>query len=223
MRRSIVTNGSVVSRDNARRGPNHPGSILELPTLSPAIAGRRCSRQESPARSIPPHHDAPRGVILEVLPARLFLSPTTTARPRDGHSDARGRRGWGNDDDNSNSIAQAGQTLGTSLMYLFFATTSAPGWRLKDSIQKLFPSIASFLVVFYGVHGCALLGARWLITCAATAASSSGGKDSEDNTVMMRRRRRKEQKFLGKGGGSATTTRDVGVGHRGSGDRRSVG
>lgn len=108
-------------------------------------------------------------------PPDLFLSPTTTtARPRDGNGD---------DDDSNNNIARAGQTLGTSLLYLFFATAGAPGWRLKDSIQKSFPSIASFLVVLYGVHGCVLLGTRWLITrSAATAATSMDGKHSaKDN------------------------------------------
>jgi hypothetical protein len=111
----------------------------------------------------------------------LFLSPTTMARPRDGHGNACGRRGGGNKVNNSNSITQAGQMLGTSLLYLFFATASALGWRLKDSKQKLFLSIASFLVVFYGIHRCILLGTRWLIICAATATLSLGGKDLEDN------------------------------------------
>ena len=107
-------------------------------------------------------------------PPDLFLSPTTTtARPRDGNGD---------DDDNNNNIARAGQTLGTSLLYLFFATAGAPGWRLKDSIQKSFPSIASFLVVLYGVHGCVLLGTRWFLTrSSAIDTSSMDGKDSEDN------------------------------------------
>ena len=112
-------------------------------------------------------------------PPDLFLSPTTTARPRGGNGDDPGGGGGGDDDNvgdenNSNNIARAGQTLGTSLLYLFFATAGAPGWRLKDSIQKSFPSIASFLVVLYGVHGCVLLGARWLVTRSAPA-------DSNDN------------------------------------------
>lgn len=47
--------------------------------------------------------------------------------------------------------------LGTSLLYLFFATAGAPGWRLKDSIQHSFPSIASFLIILYSVH----LGVLW--------------------------------------------------------------
>jgi hypothetical protein len=120
-------------------------------------------------------------LFLMYYPPTLFLLLTTTARPRDGHGNTRGRRGGGNNNVNSNSIARAGQTLGTSLLYLFFATVGPPGWRLKDSIQKSFTSIASFLVIFYGIHGCVLLGTGWLITCAATAALSSGRKDSEDN------------------------------------------
>lgn len=42
-------------------------------------------------------------------------------------------------------------------MFLFFATAGAPGWRLKDSIQQSFPSIASFLITMYGIH----LGVLW--------------------------------------------------------------
>ena len=157
-RRSVVAGGGIVPRDNARRGPDRPGTILELPTPSPNSAPRRCHRRRSAARSVAPHHDAPRGVILDVLPARSLPVADDNV----------------GDENNSNNIARAGQTLGTSLLYLFFATAGAPGWRLKDSIQKSFPSIASFLVVLYGVHGCVLLGARWLVTRSAPA-------DSNDN------------------------------------------
>jgi len=78
-------------------------------------------------------------------PPNMFLSPTS--RKKHG-SDAK-----------SNSIAKAGETLGTSLLYLFFATAGAPGWRLKESIQQSFPSIATFLIILYGVHGSVL----WLL------------------------------------------------------------
>ncbi|KAL3765875.1 hypothetical protein ACHAW5_002108 [Stephanodiscus triporus] len=118
-------------------------------------------------------------------PPDLFLSPTT-ARSRKKIRVDRRKGGGGDDDDNTgnndnNNIARAGQTLGTSLLYLFFATAGAPGWRLKDSIQKSFPSIASFLVILYGVHGCVLLGARWLITRATAASAMEGKIHPEDN------------------------------------------
>lgn len=47
--------------------------------------------------------------------------------------------------------------LGTSLLYLFFASAGAPGWRIQDSIQQSFRSIATFLIIMYGVH----LGVLW--------------------------------------------------------------
>jgi len=67
------------------------------------------------------------------------------------------------DDAKSNSIAKAGETLGTSLLYLFFATAGAPGWRLKESIQQSFPSIATFLIILYGVHGATLWSLKKLV------------------------------------------------------------
>lgn len=91
-------------------------------------------------------------------PPDIFLSATTTRRQRR----RKGTEGGGND--NENDIARAGQTLGTSLLYLFFATAGAQGWRLKDTIRKSFPAIASFLVILYSVHGCFLWGAKRLVT-----------------------------------------------------------
>ena len=82
-------------------------------------------------------------------PPNMFLSPTSTKK---GSIDAK-----------SNSIARAGETLGTSLLYLFFATAGAPGWRLKESIQQSFPSIASFLIILYGIHGAALWSLKKLV------------------------------------------------------------
>ena len=90
-------------------------------------------------------------------PPDVFLSATTTRRQR-----KKGDKGGGND--NENDIARAGQTLGTSLLYLFFATAGAPGWRLKDTIRKSFPAIASFLIILYSIHGCVLWGAKRLVT-----------------------------------------------------------
>jgi uncharacterized membrane protein len=86
------------------------------------------------------------------------MSATTTRRQRR----KKGDKGGGND--NENDIARAGQTLGTSLLYLFFATAGAPGWRLKDTIRKSFPAIASFLIILYSIHGCVLWGAKRLVT-----------------------------------------------------------
>ena len=111
-------------------------------------------------------------------PPDLFLSPTTT-RSRNGNVDNRRKEGGGGGD-NSSDIARAGQTFGTSLLYLFFATAGAPGWKLKDSIQASFPSIASFLIILYGVHGCVLFGTRRLIA-RVIRSSSMGGNDPMNN------------------------------------------
>jgi uncharacterized membrane protein len=81
-------------------------------------------------------------------PPNKFLSPTSSSPSKNNI-----------DNTKSNSIARAGETLGTSLLYLFFATAGAPGWRLKESIQQSFPSIASFLIIMYGMHGATL----WLV------------------------------------------------------------
>lgn len=83
-------------------------------------------------------------------PPNKFLSPTSSS-PSSSKNNI--------DNAKSNSIAKAGETLGTSLLYLFFATAGAPGWRLKESIQQSFPSIASFLIIMYGIHGATL----WLV------------------------------------------------------------
>ncbi|KAK1742255.1 DUF819 domain-containing protein [Skeletonema marinoi] len=82
-------------------------------------------------------------------PPNMFLSPTSTKKR--------------SDEAKSNSIAKAGETLGTSLLYLFFATAGAPGWRLKESIQQSFPSIATFLIILYGVHGSVLWSLKKLV------------------------------------------------------------
>jgi uncharacterized membrane protein len=81
-------------------------------------------------------------------PPNKFLSPTSSSPSKNNINNTK-----------SNSIARAGETLGTSLLYLFFATAGAPGWRLKESIQQSFPSIASFLIIMYGMHGATL----WLV------------------------------------------------------------
>eukprot|EP00581_Thalassiosira_minuscula_P003822 CAMPEP_0183743962 /NCGR_PEP_ID=MMETSP0737-20130205/65488_1 /TAXON_ID=385413 /ORGANISM="Thalassiosira miniscula, Strain CCMP1093" /LENGTH=469 /DNA_ID=CAMNT_0025979595 /DNA_START=376 /DNA_END=1786 /DNA_ORIENTATION=- len=97
-------------------------------------------------------------------PSSIFLSPTSSSSND-------------NDDGQSNNIAKAGETLGTSLLYLFFATAGAPGWRLKDSIQQSFPSIASFLIILYGVHGAFLWIARKLVN--ALVRNNNDGQEEQ--------------------------------------------
>jgi hypothetical protein len=60
------------------------------------------------------------------------------------------------------------------LLYLFFTTAGAPGWRLKESIQQSFPSIASFLLILYGVHLSVLWGFRRIVrSCTKEDASAT--------------------------------------------------
>ena len=81
-------------------------------------------------------------------PADSFLS--TFTRGRDGR-----RR--------PNDVARTAETLGTALLYLFFATAGAPGWRLAGAVRSSFGPVASFLCVLYGVHGLVLWGTRKIV------------------------------------------------------------
>ena len=111
-------------------------------------------------------------------PPNIFLSPTTSTTTKQDDattttsSSGGGSRTLSKTKFSNNYIAQAGETLGTSLLYLFFATAGAPGWRLKDSIRKSFPSVASFLMILYGTHGIVLWGSRKLIMQAASTVKN---------------------------------------------------
>jgi hypothetical protein len=144
----------------------------------------RDSNTGSTSSSSPLNLSLPITTLLTVVfsmyyPPNIFLSPTTTTTSSTKHSQIR-RDG----EIRNNSIAQAGETLGTSLLYLFFATAGAPGWRLQDSIRQSFPSIASFLTILYGVHGIVLWGSRKLIgvlAAASPAKADNGEKNDEYN------------------------------------------
>ena len=60
----------------------------------------------------------------------------------------------------ASSLSSTGEALGTSLLYLFFATAGAPGLAVADSVKKAFLPIGLFLSLLYGIHGSVLLGAR---------------------------------------------------------------
>ena len=111
-------------------------------------------------------------------PPNLFLSPSSTS-PNKRKIDSHDKRKDDGDNTRSNSIAKAGETLGTSLLYLFFATAGAPGWRLKDSIQRSFPSIASFLIVLYGVHGGVLWGIQKLVDLLGSKDGDRHGDETK--------------------------------------------
>lgn len=125
----------------------------------PALLGRQAASGAGP-----PDLSLPLTTLLAVAfstcyPPDAFLSPTSSRR---------GER-------RSNAVAAAGETLGTACLYLFFATAGAPGWRLKGSVQRAFPAIASFLLVLYGVHGAVLWGTRALVDRAGGGEGGAGG------------------------------------------------
>ena len=80
-----------------------------------------------------------------------------------------------------NDVARTAETLGTALLYLFFATAGAPGWRLAGAVRSSFGPVASFLCVLYGVHGLVLWGARRIVR------RIGGGKGVWDEAVEPQR------------------------------------
>ena len=61
------------------------------------------------------------------------------------------------------SLRETGEVLGTSLLYLFFATAGAPGLSIADSVRSAFLPIGLFLFVLYSIHGIVLALTRSLI------------------------------------------------------------
>jgi len=55
------------------------------------------------------------------------------------------------------NLSQAGETLGTTLLYLFFATAGAPGFAIAESVRKSFLPISLFLSGLYTGHFCFVL------------------------------------------------------------------
>mmetsp|Transcript_10461 Transcript_10461/g.12140 ORF Transcript_10461/g.12140 Transcript_10461/m.12140 type:complete len:483 (+) Transcript_10461:214-1662(+) len=58
------------------------------------------------------------------------------------------------------SLSRTGEALGTSLLYLFFATAGAPGCSIADSVRASFIPLGFFLSLLYGIHGLFLLMVR---------------------------------------------------------------
>jgi len=58
------------------------------------------------------------------------------------------------------SLSCTGETLGTSLLYIFFATAGAPGLSIADSVKKSFFPVGIFLGMLYGIHGLVLISVR---------------------------------------------------------------
>jgi uncharacterized membrane protein len=54
------------------------------------------------------------------------------------------------------SLSATGEILGTSLLYIFFATAGAPGLSIAQSVRSSFLPISLFLGLLYGIHGITL-------------------------------------------------------------------
>lgn len=58
------------------------------------------------------------------------------------------------------SLSSTGESLGTSLLYIFFATAGAPGLSIAESVKVSFFPIGVFLSMLYGIHGLSLVIVR---------------------------------------------------------------
>mmetsp|Transcript_4817 Transcript_4817/g.6374 ORF Transcript_4817/g.6374 Transcript_4817/m.6374 type:complete len:477 (+) Transcript_4817:59-1489(+) len=56
------------------------------------------------------------------------------------------------------------EVVGTTLLYLFFATAGAPGFSIASSMKECFLPLSFFLIVLYALHGATLYFIRFLIT-----------------------------------------------------------
>ncbi|KAL7554605.1 hypothetical protein ACHAWF_018105 [Thalassiosira exigua] len=174
--RSNEWDGGDVDETSPIEALSHAFTLAALATVMGRILNAKLARGPGA-----PNLSLPISTLLAVLfstyyPPDAFLSPTTKISKEDGN-DVKG-----------NAIAQAGETLGTSLLYLFFATAGAPGWRTKDSVRSSFPPLASFLIGLYGIHGLILWGAKRIVDNAGAptpdeddddeGASRNGGSDA---------------------------------------------
>jgi len=62
----------------------------------------------------------------------------------------------------TSQLRVTGETLGTSLLYLFFATAGAPGISIADSVKSSFLPISGFLLVLYSIHAIILILCRYV-------------------------------------------------------------
>ena len=60
------------------------------------------------------------------------------------------------------NLRPAGEVLGTSLLYLFFATAGAPGLAIASSVRASFIPISLFLLCLYSGHAAFLFAVKYL-------------------------------------------------------------
>lgn len=61
------------------------------------------------------------------------------------------------------TLSSTGESLGTSLLYIFFATAGSPGLSIADSVKASFFPIGLFLSLLYGIHGLSLVLVRKIV------------------------------------------------------------
>lgn len=61
------------------------------------------------------------------------------------------------------SLSFTGESLGTALLYIFFATAGAPGLSIAESVRVSFLPIGLFLTMLYGIHGMSLVAVRKIV------------------------------------------------------------
>lgn len=85
-------------------------------------------------------------------------------------------------------LSSTGETLGTSLLYIFFATAGAPGAGIADSVRKSFAPIGLYLSLLYGFHGIVLFGSRWAsLRFFGKDKKREGVKESNTSSLLPQR------------------------------------
>jgi len=87
----------------------------------------------------------------------------------------------------ASSLSSTGEALGTSLLYLFFATAGAPGLAVADSVKKAFLPIGLFLSLLYGIHGSVLVGARMFMLRQRRNNDGDSFIESNESSLLPQR------------------------------------
>lgn len=87
------------------------------------------------------------------------------------------------------NLRPAGEVLGTSLLYLFFATAGAPGLAIAKSVRASFLPLSIFLLCLYSGHGAFLLLVRYLHRRILSGSNTKEclAYDEEDGAVAPQR------------------------------------
>ena len=87
----------------------------------------------------------------------------------------------------ASSLSSSGEALGTSLLYLFFATAGAPGLAIADSVKASFLPIGLFLTMLYGIHGFILVLTRNLMLWKQNRIGSESSELDQNSALLPQR------------------------------------